>query len=178
MSPLYCYMRCFDFSCLILLLAQYSCALWQWFYYFYILCDQGHGGKLRDRNGDEEGKDFTAKIWWYLRLCHIPLSLALSDLTLTSAQCCALDQNFIYTDGYDETLIPVDYIDEGQIRDDDLFQVGVCVTVELRTALVSWQSMNVFVSPYVFLICIVPASDPDPSHEGRCDADMSDGLLP
>merc|ERR1711971_985910 len=39
----------------------------------------GHGGKLRDRNGDEE-------------------------------------------DGYDETLIPLDYQTNGQIRDDDLLR--------------------------------------------------------
>jgi hypothetical protein len=42
----------------------------------------GHGGKLRDENGDED-------------------------------------------DGYDETLVPVDYGTAGQIRDDDLFQALV-----------------------------------------------------
>jgi len=42
----------------------------------------GHGGKLRDENGDED-------------------------------------------DGYDETLVPVDYVTAGQIRDDDLFQALV-----------------------------------------------------
>lgn len=42
----------------------------------------GHGGQLRDDNGDEE-------------------------------------------DGYDETLIPVDYASTGQIRDDDLFKILV-----------------------------------------------------
>ena len=42
----------------------------------------GHGGKLRDDDGDE-------------------------------------------ADGYDETLVPVDYASAGQIRDDDIFQVLV-----------------------------------------------------
>lgn len=43
----------------------------------------GHGGKLKDDNGDEE-------------------------------------------DGYDETLVPLDYATEGQIRDDDLLKDLVC----------------------------------------------------
>lgn len=47
-----------------------------------LLWKTGHGGRLRDDNGDEE-------------------------------------------DGYDETLVPLDYEEAGQIRDDDLFKILV-----------------------------------------------------
>jgi hypothetical protein len=44
--------------------------------------NKGHGGKLKDQDGDEE-------------------------------------------DGYDETLVPLDYVEAGQIRDDDLYDILV-----------------------------------------------------
>jgi len=70
----------------------------------------GHGGKLRDDDGDEE-------------------------------------------DGYDETLVPLDYQRNGQIRDDDLFQIlvgafpeGVTVTCVMDCC----HSGTVLDLPYVF----------------------------
>ena len=52
-----------------------------------MLLRAGHGGKLRDDNGDEK-------------------------------------------DGYDETLVPVDYNTTGQIRDDDLYKILVAPMAE------------------------------------------------
>jgi len=71
----------------------------------------GHGGKLRDDNGDEE-------------------------------------------DGYDETLVPLDYANSGQIRDDDLFITLVqpmAEGVNLTCLMDSCHSGTVLDLPYKFV---------------------------
>ena len=68
---------------------------------------------------------------------------------------CLLNFNLPFQeDGYDETLVPVDYASAGQIRDDDLFQVlvgampsGVVVTCVMDCC----HSGTVLDLPYQFI---------------------------
>lgn len=71
----------------------------------------GHGGKLRDDNGDEK-------------------------------------------DGYDETLVPLDYTSAGQIRDDDLYNMlvaGLKEGVYATFVMDCCHSGSVLDLPYIFV---------------------------
>lgn len=71
----------------------------------------GHGGKLRDDNGDED-------------------------------------------DGFDESLVPLDYSSAGQIRDDDLFKQLVCAMpkgVTMTCVFDCCHSGTVLDLPYIFI---------------------------
>lgn len=68
----------------------------------------GHGGKLRDDDGDEKdgyvGDSQSRSIWHPFRFSYRHLHLS----------------RLLYS-RYDETLVPVDFASAGQIRDDDIF---------------------------------------------------------
>ncbi len=65
----------------------------------------GHGGKVRDDNGDEGKWMYDSPTYWR------DLFSYFSFLRVVN----------LLADGYDETLVPLDYQQAGQIRDDDLF---------------------------------------------------------
>lgn len=74
------------------------------------LCASGHGGRLVDQNGKELQRLIVLKCTDYsLLVSHLLDSLVTGD----------------EEDGYDETLIPVDFQQHGQIRDDDLLRILV-----------------------------------------------------
>ena len=69
----------------------------------------GHGGKLADDSSDESTCIFL------LVICKSrPIYISSRSLLINVAE-----------DGYDETLVPLDYEQNGQIRDDDLYKVLV-----------------------------------------------------